>query len=155
MSTRRIGAVVFILTTMLLLAASARAEGPNLGQPISQADLAPWDLTIMPDGTGLPPGSGTPMRPVEQTSTCFSLIPSAPAVARAMRCAARMPGRPVQALALPLFRTMARTCVERRCTVDTRTGAAFTLFVVNVAAPTAARCEKIIVRSGLRRLLPG
>jgi S-disulfanyl-L-cysteine oxidoreductase SoxD len=45
---------------LLLLAAPAAAEGPNLGQPISQADLAPWDLTIMPDGTGLPPGSGTP-----------------------------------------------------------------------------------------------
>jgi len=23
------------------------------------ADLAPWDISIMPDGSGLPPGSGT------------------------------------------------------------------------------------------------
>ena len=44
----------------LLSAVRAGAEGPNLGQPISEADVAPWDLTIMPDGTGLPPGSGTP-----------------------------------------------------------------------------------------------
>jgi len=48
------------LTALLLFAARAGAQGPNLGQPISEADLARWDLTIMPDGTGLPPGSGTP-----------------------------------------------------------------------------------------------
>jgi hypothetical protein len=39
--------------------ALAAAEGPNLGEPISEADLAPWDLNVMPDGTGLPEGSGT------------------------------------------------------------------------------------------------
>ena len=32
---------------------------PNLGQPITPGDLAPWDISVMPDGTGLPPGSGT------------------------------------------------------------------------------------------------
>jgi S-disulfanyl-L-cysteine oxidoreductase SoxD len=31
---------------------------PNLGKPIAPADLAPWDITILPDGTNLPPGSG-------------------------------------------------------------------------------------------------
>jgi S-disulfanyl-L-cysteine oxidoreductase SoxD len=36
------------------------AEGPNLGIPIDPADLAEWDITVMPDGTGLPLGSGTP-----------------------------------------------------------------------------------------------
>ena len=30
----------------------------GLGQPISEADIKPWNLTIMPDGTNLPPGSG-------------------------------------------------------------------------------------------------
>ena len=45
---------------LLFFAARAGAQVPNLGQPISEADLAPWDLTIMPDGSGLPPGSGTP-----------------------------------------------------------------------------------------------
>src|SRR5437762_9157028 len=35
------------------------AAGPNLGKPISPADIATWDISIMPDGTGLPPGSGT------------------------------------------------------------------------------------------------
>src|SRR5260370_15882694 len=60
MFTREIGAGLIAIATALLSAVPAGAEGPNLGQPISQADLAPWDLTIMPDGSGLPPGSGTP-----------------------------------------------------------------------------------------------
>jgi cytochrome c len=60
MFTRKLGAGLITLATFLILTAPASAEGPNLGQPISQADLAPWDLTVMPDGTGLPAGSGTP-----------------------------------------------------------------------------------------------
>jgi hypothetical protein len=44
----------------LFFATGAGAQAPNFGQPISEADLAPWDLTVMPDGSGLPPGSGTP-----------------------------------------------------------------------------------------------
>jgi cytochrome c len=60
MSTRKIGAGIVTIAAVLFPAVAARADGPNLGQPISQADLAPWDLTIMPDGSGLPPGSGTP-----------------------------------------------------------------------------------------------
>lgn len=32
---------------------------PNLGQPITEADIKAWDITILPDGTNLPPGSGT------------------------------------------------------------------------------------------------
>jgi S-disulfanyl-L-cysteine oxidoreductase SoxD len=59
MSTHESEAGIAVVA-FLLFAAPAAAEGPNLGQPISQTDLAPWDLTIMPDGTGLPPGSGTP-----------------------------------------------------------------------------------------------
>src|SRR2546429_7651444 len=39
---------------------AAVAEGPNLGRPIDPADIAPWDISILPDGTGLPPGGGTP-----------------------------------------------------------------------------------------------
>jgi len=31
---------------------------PNLGKPITPADLAPWNITILPDGSNLPPGSG-------------------------------------------------------------------------------------------------
>jgi S-disulfanyl-L-cysteine oxidoreductase SoxD len=35
------------------------AELPGLGKPVSEADLALWDISIGPDGKGLPPGSGT------------------------------------------------------------------------------------------------
>jgi len=38
------------------------ADGPHFGRPITQADLAPWDISIGPDGAGLPPGSGTAMQ---------------------------------------------------------------------------------------------
>jgi mono/diheme cytochrome c family protein len=32
---------------------------PGLGQPIPESDIKAWDITILPDGTNLPPGSGT------------------------------------------------------------------------------------------------
>jgi cytochrome c len=44
------------------LASDARnglGEPVGLGQPISESDIKPWNLTIMPDGSNLPPGSGT------------------------------------------------------------------------------------------------
>jgi S-disulfanyl-L-cysteine oxidoreductase SoxD len=37
---------------------AAVAQSPHLGKPISQADLAEWDINILPDGSNLPPGSG-------------------------------------------------------------------------------------------------
>ena len=40
-------------------AAAFAAEGPHLGEPITEDELASWDITIMPDGTGLPAGRGT------------------------------------------------------------------------------------------------
>ena len=60
MFTHRIANCIVIVAAILLLPARGSAAGPNLGEPISEADLAPWDLTIMPDGAGLPAGSGTP-----------------------------------------------------------------------------------------------
>ena len=50
------------LGTLLLVTATGAvpAETPNLGKPITPAELAPWDITVMPDGSGLPAGSGTP-----------------------------------------------------------------------------------------------
>jgi mono/diheme cytochrome c family protein len=41
-------------------AAAMAADQPGLGKPVSEADLALWDISIGPDGKGLPPGSGTP-----------------------------------------------------------------------------------------------
>lgn len=48
-----------LVATALVLATSAAAETPGLGQSIKEADLALWDISIGPDGVGLPPGSGT------------------------------------------------------------------------------------------------
>jgi cytochrome c len=45
---------------LLLICTPALAEGPNLGTPLTNHDLAPWSIHVLPDGTGLPKGSGTP-----------------------------------------------------------------------------------------------
>jgi mono/diheme cytochrome c family protein len=43
-----------------MMTGAALAETPNLGKPIDEAAIAAWDISILPDGTGLPKGSGTP-----------------------------------------------------------------------------------------------
>ena len=43
-----------------LAASVASADGPGLGKPIDPAEIAAWDISVAPDGTGLPPGAGTP-----------------------------------------------------------------------------------------------
>src|SRR5207237_8341486 len=49
-----------LFATHCMAGSAVAADLPNLGRPIDPRDIAPWDITIMPDGTGLPPGSGTP-----------------------------------------------------------------------------------------------
>jgi cytochrome c len=44
---------------LLLASVPAAAQAPQFGQPIAPADIAPWDISIGPDGVGLPPGRGT------------------------------------------------------------------------------------------------
>lgn len=39
---------------------SASQEGPNLGVEATAEEIAGWNISIGPDGAGLPPGSGTP-----------------------------------------------------------------------------------------------
>jgi len=58
MSTHRM--LVTLALGFTLHASAALAEGPGLGRPIDPADIAAWDIHVLPDGTGLPPGSGTP-----------------------------------------------------------------------------------------------
>jgi S-disulfanyl-L-cysteine oxidoreductase SoxD len=45
--------------SVLTAASAALAQTPKLGQAITPADIAPWDISIGPDGAGLPPGRGT------------------------------------------------------------------------------------------------
>ena len=56
MFTRDLAASAFAL---LLISAAIAGETPKLGQPIREADIKAWDITILPDGTNLPPGKGT------------------------------------------------------------------------------------------------
>src|SRR5258706_13231658 len=41
-------------------AGAIAAEGPSLGRVATPEEIAQWDISIGPDGVGLPPGSGTP-----------------------------------------------------------------------------------------------
>ena len=43
-----------------MMTGASLAETPNLGKPIDEAAIAAWDISILPDGTGLPKGGGTP-----------------------------------------------------------------------------------------------
>lgn len=57
MSLHRRAAIAFL---GVLAASSGVAQpSPGLGTPISAEDLAPWDISIQPNGAGLPPGSGS------------------------------------------------------------------------------------------------
>jgi cytochrome c len=44
---------------LCLVAGPALADGPGLGKPLNEADIAAWDIGIQPDGKGLPAGGGT------------------------------------------------------------------------------------------------
>jgi mono/diheme cytochrome c family protein len=46
------------VAALVLATGVAVAQSPKLGKPITQSDLAEWDINILPDGTNLPPGSG-------------------------------------------------------------------------------------------------
>jgi mono/diheme cytochrome c family protein len=50
---------IAICASMLTIAPAALAQVPQFGQPIAPAEIAAWDISIGPDGAGLPPGRGT------------------------------------------------------------------------------------------------
>lgn len=58
MSTR---SLEFVATAFILFQSAALAEnGPHLGRTPTPEEIAAWDISISPDGAGLPPGAGTP-----------------------------------------------------------------------------------------------
>ena len=60
MSTRNlIAATAF---TLAFGAGAALAQSPGLGKPLTEADIKQWDIAVLPDGSNLPPGSGTPAK---------------------------------------------------------------------------------------------
>lgn len=68
-SALAVAAIVLASSVALAQGQVGAQNTPNLGQPISEAEIAAWDLSILPDGTGLPPGSGTP----EQGAKVFAV----------------------------------------------------------------------------------
>jgi S-disulfanyl-L-cysteine oxidoreductase SoxD len=55
----RLVTAAMICAALVTAAPAICADGPGFGQAITPADLAPWDISIGPDGAGLPPGRGT------------------------------------------------------------------------------------------------
>ena len=58
MCTRK--AIAAAALALACSAGAAFAQSPGLGKPLTDADIKQWDIAILPDGTNLPPGSGTP-----------------------------------------------------------------------------------------------
>jgi mono/diheme cytochrome c family protein len=47
---------------LVVWSGAALAESPDLGKAASPEEIASWDVSIGPDGAGLPPGTGTPQQ---------------------------------------------------------------------------------------------
>jgi cytochrome c len=52
-------AIAAALVAGAWLASAAAQDGPGLGVPATAEQIAGWDISIGPDGAGLPAGSGT------------------------------------------------------------------------------------------------
>jgi S-disulfanyl-L-cysteine oxidoreductase SoxD len=59
MSMRKFLAAAAPAALFALVSPAFAQQSPNLGKAISAEDLASWDISIGPDGAGLPSGSGT------------------------------------------------------------------------------------------------
>ena len=59
MSMRKFLAAAAPAALFALASPAFAQQSPNLGKAISVEDLASWDISIGPDGAGLPSGSGT------------------------------------------------------------------------------------------------
>ena len=50
---------IVLAVALVGVGAASAQEGPDLGVPATQEQIAGWDISIGPDGAGLPAGSGT------------------------------------------------------------------------------------------------
>jgi cytochrome c len=50
------------VAALAVVCSAALAESPNLGRVAAPEEIVSWDISIGPDGAGLPPGSGTPQQ---------------------------------------------------------------------------------------------
>jgi mono/diheme cytochrome c family protein len=53
------GVTCVALACAALALGAASVETPHFGQPLTEADIAPWNIDVAPDGQGLPAGGGT------------------------------------------------------------------------------------------------
>src|SRR4026209_3056981 len=63
MSTRELlyGALALVVGGCASMGFTGGAmAGPDLGREATPAQIAGWDISVGPDGAGLPPGKGTP-----------------------------------------------------------------------------------------------
>ena len=58
MSTRKF-IFLFPVMALVLMPFVFGAQGPNLGRPLTPEEVRKVDITVAPDGRGLPPGSGS------------------------------------------------------------------------------------------------
>ena len=58
MSMRRI--VTAPVLAFVFAAGTALAQDSGLGKPLTESDIKQWDITVLPDGSNLPSGSGMP-----------------------------------------------------------------------------------------------
>src|SRR6266849_6418570 len=56
---RNLAGVVLSLAIAGCAGTAAVVETPNLGQPVTETEIAGWDISVAPDGAGLPAGRGT------------------------------------------------------------------------------------------------
>ena len=59
MSTRDLAVAMSAVVLVAGCAGGATRETPNLGRVATPFEVAGWDVSVPPDGTGLPPGRGT------------------------------------------------------------------------------------------------
>lgn len=52
--------VIVLASAAVFLSNAAFADSPNLGRVAAPDEIASWDISIGPDGAGLPAGSGLP-----------------------------------------------------------------------------------------------
>ena len=73
MSTCKLTAAAIALFALAGCAGSAAREAPSLGRPATPVEIAGWDISIPPDGAGLPPGSGSAVKGAEvYAQKCWS-----------------------------------------------------------------------------------
>ena len=88
-----------VLLVLVLGAGRAFAEGPNLGKPVNLTGIAAWDISVHPDGAGLPLAAARPLkapRSMWRNARC--------ATVRTGKAAPRAPLRSSVAVRLPTSR---------------------------------------------------